>query len=125
MGWPCAYKLAAAQGNAMAQSILGAFFYAGKGVLQDYAEAVKWLKLAAAQGHAQAQRDLGFMYGAGQGVAEDMVRAHMWFNLAAAKGNGSALESRDLTSRHMTPKQIAQSQKLARACQARDYKGCN
>ena len=38
-----------------AQSILGAMYYNGHGVAQDYAEAVKWFRLAANQGDANAQ----------------------------------------------------------------------
>ncbi len=32
--------------------------------------------------------------------------------------------SRDITASKMTPEQMAESQKMARECQARDFKGC-
>ena len=56
------YRLAADQGNAIAQCNLGVMYDKGRGVPQDYAEAVKWYRLAAEQGHADAQFKLGIMY---------------------------------------------------------------
>ena len=67
----------------------------------------------------------GTMYAKGQGVPMDDVRAHMWFNLAAAKGDANAVKNRDIAASKMTPQQMAEAQKLARECQARNYKGCN
>ncbi len=86
---------------------------------------MRWYKLAAAQGYANAQIKLGTMYGKGQGVLEDYARAHMWFNLAAAAGNLNPVEGRDIMVRLMTPQQVAEAQKLARECQARDFKNCD
>jgi TPR repeat protein len=48
------YRLAAAQGVAVAQCNLGFMFEKGRGVAQDDAEAVRWYRLAAAQGDARA-----------------------------------------------------------------------
>jgi len=53
------FRLAADQGNAMAQSNLGVCYVRGDGVPQDKAEAMKWFRLAADQGDADAQRALG------------------------------------------------------------------
>ena len=114
----------AAKGEVWAQSFLGDSYRNGQGVLQDYAEAVKWYRLATAQGNVSAQYNLGFMYGNGQGVPMDNVRAHMWFNIAALKGDADAVKNRDIAASKMTPQQIAEAQKLARECQARDFKGC-
>ena len=60
----------------------------------------------------------------GQGVPMDDVRAHMWFNLAAVKGAANAVKNRDTATSRMTPQQMAEAQKLARECQARNFKGC-
>ena len=49
----------------------------------------------------------------------------MWFNLAAAAGNLNAVEGRDIIVRLMTPQQIAEAQKLARECQAGNFKNCD
>ncbi len=43
----------------------------GRGVPQDYQEALKWYRLAAEQGNAIAQYNLGFMYDNGEGVPQD------------------------------------------------------
>ena len=118
-------KLAAAQGNAGAQTIIGSMYYYGRGVIQDYAEAFKWYKLAAAQGHAQAQFDIGLMYRNGEGVLPNDVRAHMWFNLSAVGGDAAAAQLRGLAAAEMTTQQIAEAQKLARECQARNFKHCD
>jgi TPR repeat protein len=86
---------------------------------------VRWYKLAAAQGNAKAQFNLGISYAKGEGVAQDYLRAHMWLNLAAIGGDADAVKSRDITARKMTPQQIAEAQKLARECQARNFKNCD
>jgi hypothetical protein len=119
------YRLAAAQGDVQAQDLLGTMFERGQGVAQDYVEAVRWYRLAAAQGDLLAQLKLGFMFDEGKGVAQDFTRAHMWFNLAAVSGDKEAVKNRDLTAARMTPQQIAQAQKLARECTARNFKNCN
>ena len=94
-------------------------------MLQDYKEAVKWYRLAAEQGHASAQSNLGFMYGTGQGVLQDYARAHMWYNLASAAGGSEhGTKNRDIVAEKMTPQQIEKAQEMAKACQARNFKGC-
>jgi TPR repeat protein len=119
------YKLAAKQGNSGAMLFLASLLVQGKGVTQNYTEAVRLLKLTAAQGLGDAQWFLGGMYQRGQGVAKDNVRAHMWFNLSAAQGDKDASRLRDNVAKEMTPQQIAQAQKLAKECQARNYKNCD
>jgi TPR repeat protein len=117
------YRLAAEQGNAYAQHQLGTMYLYGEGVPLDDTEAVRWYRLAAEQGNAYAQRDLGYMYGDGRGVPEDFVTAHMWLNLSAAQG-ADANKSKDFFAGRMTREQIAEAQRLARECLARNYKGC-
>ena len=43
----------------------------GKGIPQDYQEALKYYHLAAGQGHTNAQASLGMMYGQGQGTLKE------------------------------------------------------
>jgi TPR repeat protein len=119
------YRLAAQQGEVSAQSNLGVLYDNGQGVAQDYAEAGNWYRLAAQQGYAPAQNNLGLMYEKGRGVVQDYVKAHSWFNLGAAKGYAEAAKNRDIVAKRMTPQQIADAQKLARDCQARQFKGCD
>ena len=118
-------RLAAEQGNAIAQTSLGFMYNNGQGVLQDYKEAVKWYRLAAEQGHASAQVNLALMYDKGWGVLQDYVRAHMWYNLASAAGGSQfGNKNRDDIAKIMTPQQIEKAQEMAKACQARNFKGC-
>ena len=51
-------RVKAEQGDATAQSNLGDFYRKGKGVQQDFAEAVKWYRKAAEQNDATAQCNL-------------------------------------------------------------------
>ena len=97
-----------------AQNNRGGMYEFGRGVPQNYGEAVRWYRLAADQGHASAQRNLGGMYAAGRGVPQDDVAAHMWANLAAAQGDETARELRDYLSERMSSGQIAAAQRAAR-----------
>ena len=49
------FRLAARQGIAEAQAILGLMYDCGEGVPQDYKEAMKWYRFAAERGNANAQ----------------------------------------------------------------------
>ena len=108
------FRLAADQGDANGQFMLGVMYATGQGIPQNYAEAVKWYRLATDQGSADAQYNLGGMYATGQGVQQDYVSAYAWLSLSAAQGEQSATKSRDLIARRMTPAQIAEAQNLAR-----------
>ena len=113
------WRKAAEQGIAGAQYNLGLMYSEGLGVTQDYKEAVKWYTKAAEQGFAKAQYNLGDMYRNGKGVAQDYKSAHMWFNIAAANGDSTAVESRDLIAKEMTPSQIEKAQDMAREWMAK------
>lgn len=88
----------------------------GKGVIQDYREALKWYQLAVKQENTDAENNLGMMYAVGNGVIKDNVCAYMWFNLAANKGNKVAIENRSRIIKKMTSAQITDAQKMARVC---------
>ena len=80
------WKPLAEQGDTRAQITLGVMYENGKGVLQDYEEAVKWYRLAAEQGDARGQITLGVMYQNGKGVLQDYAEAAKWYRLAAEQG---------------------------------------
>ena len=91
------FRLAAEQGNAFAQGMLGYMYADGSGVAQDHAEADKWYRRAvegyrpmAEAGDADAQASLGEMYYKGRGVAQDDAEAVKWYRLAAEAGNAFA-----------------------------------
>lgn len=122
------YEKAATQGHARAQYSLGLLYAAGRGVPQNNTKARQWFEKSAAQGDARAQYSLGMLYDTGQGVPQDSVRAYMWYNLAAASLTGehqkNATNNRDNIARLLTPAQLAEGQRLASQCQARQFKGC-
>ena len=93
---------------------MGTLYDKGKGVLQDYKEAVKWYRLSAEQGDVQAQYNLGLMYADGLGVLQDHVSAYMWWNLAGSKGDKNAVTNKNTVEKDMTPQQIEKAQEMAR-----------
>jgi uncharacterized protein len=80
----------AEQGNALAQLGLGVMYANGRGVPQDYAQAVVWYLKAAEQGDADAQTIVGVMYVNGHGVPQDYTQALIWYRKAADQGNDRA-----------------------------------
>ncbi len=84
------FRLAAVQGHAIAQSLIGSMYDNGQGVVQDYAEGLKWYKLAAAQGNAAASCNIGLKYWKGKGDVQDYTEALKWLKLAAAQGHRDA-----------------------------------
>ncbi|MCH9853899.1 MAG: sel1 repeat family protein [Alphaproteobacteria bacterium] len=75
------------QGDAEEQYILGLMYQFGKGVTQDYQEAVKWHRKSAEQGHADAQYSLGRKYYTGNGVTQNYQEAIKWGRKSAEQGN--------------------------------------
>ena len=84
------FRPLAEQGNALAQSNLGAMYADGQGVPQDDQEAMKWFRKAAEQGNALAQYNLGVAYANGEGVSQDYPEAVKWYRKAAGQENASA-----------------------------------
>ena len=73
-------------GDAGAQFSLGVTYEQGKGIRQDYTEAVQWYRKAAEQGQAEAQYNLGVMYAKGEGVRQNYKIAKEWFGKACDNG---------------------------------------
>ena len=84
------YRLAADQGDAAAQTSLGAKYQKGRGVPQSDAEALRWFRKAADQGDGGAQFNLGLMYLDGYGVPHSDAEAAGWFRKAADQGYADA-----------------------------------
>lgn len=109
---------AAEQGNAEAQSKLAFAYIQGRGVPQNYPEALKWYRKAAEQGYVNAQHDVGVMYQQGIGVSQDYVQAYFWLNLSAAAERGKPQEETlkllDAVSEKMTPRQLEEARRLAK-----------
>jgi hypothetical protein len=116
------FRMAADQGLAESQFNLGVLYQNGRGVPQDYRQSAMWYRSAASHGHARSQLNLGAMYANGEGVPRDYVEAYKWLNLAAAnlppsqsESRELAVNSRDQIAARMTPAQVAEAQKLAKA----------
>jgi len=112
----------AEQGNAEAETLLGAMYWRGEGVPRDHAEAARWYLRAAAKGYARAQNDIGFMYGFGEGIPPaDNVQAYKWLSLAVANYTAKnqdrldqALKDRATVRARMTPAQITDAERQVR-----------
>jgi TPR repeat protein len=69
-----------------------------------------------ALGDAQTCFNLGVVYSCGTGGASvDLIEAHKWFNLAAQAGSKEGQACRAEIAEEMTPREIAEAQRLARA----------
>jgi len=90
MSW---YRKAADQGNAVAQTDIGDLYLNGRGVAQDFAQAMTWYRKAADQGNAVAQYNVGSLYERGQGVPPDVPQALVWYRKAADQGETDAVEA--------------------------------
>ena len=78
------------EGVPEAQTALGTLHYHGRGVPQDFKEAVRWYRIAADQKLVEAQFNLGLMYYHGRGVQQDYKRAIRWIRFAAEEGLAEA-----------------------------------
>src|SRR5262249_36643969 len=62
-------------GNAVAEHNLGFMYFTGRGIQQDYGEAMRWFRKSADQGYGPAQNNIGSMYLSGKGVRQDYAEA--------------------------------------------------
>lgn len=107
------FRKAADGGDHLAEYRLGLCYLNGSGVPQDEREASFWLLKAANAGETEAQVKLAGIYTNGRGLPQDYVEAYKWFNVAAAKGDNQAEKSRELLRSVMTPRQVAEAQRLS------------
>jgi TPR repeat protein len=84
------FRLAAEQGHAKAQCILGYCYTEGLGVCQNSSEAVRWLRLSAEKDYSEAQYLLALKYMMGIGVAKDMNEMCRWLKRASEWGEDRA-----------------------------------
>lgn len=77
-------------GHAKAQRRLGALYYEGKGVSQDYTESARWYRKAAENGDVEAQYFYGLMLGKGIGIAKDTTAGSAWIKKSADNGYADA-----------------------------------
>lgn len=84
-------------------------------VAGSYDRAYRDLVKLAGGGCAVSQYYLGLMHIKGKGVLQDYCRAHFWLNVASAQGHRKARVQLEKLTRIMSPNQVAEAQKLARA----------
>tara|TARA_E500000331_G_C16927981_1_gene570693 strand:+ start:135 stop:683 length:549 start_codon:yes stop_codon:yes gene_type:complete len=134
----------AEQGNADAANHIGQMYKNGRGVPRDHKTAVKWYRLAAEEGHAFGALNLAFAYFGARGVEENWVSGYVWAlisldsatKVVESKKNVSLLRKyQSIIDKHvprikedikkkLTSVQITDSEKLARECIRKKYKGC-
>ena len=85
-----ALRARAEQGDPRAQFDLGSAYYYGKGVQQDYIEALRWYRKAAEQREPRAEDALGYIYLNGHTVPQDYAQAFQWYKKGAEDGNAKA-----------------------------------
>ena|GEM_PF-4707082 len=82
-------KKLAEQGCPRAQNNLGFLYHEGKGVSQNFEQAVKWFLMASKKGIGETE--LGYMHLIGRGVPKDAKEATKWFTKAASNGHAGAI----------------------------------
>lgn len=106
------WKPLAEQGYASAQYNLALMYSNGRGVPQNYTQAVTWYKKAAEQGHVDAQSNLGGMYAMGKGIPQNYKIAYILSNLAASNGDADATQNRDIAAAKLSPATIEDAQRI-------------
>ena len=123
------WRLAAAQGNVIAQFNLGVMHHRGTGVSKNDELAYFWWLLSSESGDQDSINSLSYL--------EKKLTLEQRENAIAAAAKWSPVrtlhflrnvdagaKNRDIIAKRMTPQQIEKAQDMARACQARNFKGC-
>ncbi len=107
-------RQAADQDHNQAQVLLGSFYEKGRGVIQDYEQAIDWYQRAALAGNPLAMARLGKMLAEGRGSEADIARAYAWLNLAAARGLSNAEHERSRLKARLSSEQFSHAQQESR-----------
>ncbi len=83
------------KGSVGAQFELAIKYYLGRGVEQNFEQAVYWYGQSAEQGHAFFQYNLAGMYYEGKGVEQSHEQAIHWYRQAAEQGYTEAQSALD------------------------------
>jgi localization factor PodJL len=90
---PQTLRTAAMKGDASAEFEVAVRFAEGKGIKQNFDEALVWYQRSATHGFAPAQYRLGTLYERGLGAQVDLPRAKIWYQRAAEQGNVKAMHN--------------------------------
>ena len=102
----------AKQGSAISQYILATEYQYGLGgLIEDDAEAIKWMRKSALQGTAIAQYNLGLMLANGEGTPKNYAKAMEWLIKSANQGylKGQTTLGRVYAAGEITPKNYEQA----------------
>jgi uncharacterized protein len=108
------FRRAQARGHQDSAFYLGMHYSEGRGVLQDYPEAMLFIGKLADTGHANAQNMVGNFYRRGLGMPINKTMAYVWYNIAASKGHRDAQQFRDIMGSQLSGPELAEAQKNAR-----------
>lgn len=81
-------------GDASAMNEVGTWYYMGKHVKQDYAQAYEWWKKSSLKSNVRAIANLGMCYQLGRGVERDSVDAVRLYEKSIKEGNNTLLDQR-------------------------------
>ncbi len=90
---PLSLRMAAAKGDPAAAFEVATRFAEGRGIKQDFKQAMTWYQRSANKGFAIAQYRLGTLYERGLGTPADPARARVWYKRAADQGNVKAMHN--------------------------------
>lgn len=90
---PTSLRTAAQQGDPAAQFEVAARFAEGKGMKQDFQQAITWYTRASQKGFIPAQYRLATLYERGLGMPADITRAKVWYRRAADQGNVKSMHN--------------------------------
>lgn len=79
--------------SVIAQFFLGLIYHQGRGIPQNYQEALNWYRRAANNGFSHANYHLGQMYHNGDGVKQNYSEAARFYQIAADQGLSDAQNS--------------------------------
>jgi clan AA aspartic protease (TIGR02281 family) len=86
------YRIAADQGNALAQYNIGSLYANGLGVPRDYSQAMRWYRMAADRGLVEAQCDITPLYAKLRHTQRNYAEAVLWFSIClCTRAGGTAV----------------------------------
>lgn len=90
---PISLRTAAQKGDPSAEFEVAARFAEGRGIAQDFKQAMTWYQRSAQRGFAPAQYRLGTLFERGIGTKADIARAKIWYGRAAEQGHVKAMHN--------------------------------
>ena len=97
------FRRLAAQGSAIAETMLGVMTSEGQGSRRDPASAAMWWLRAANRGYAPAQLAIAEAFIRGKGVPRDLGSAWVWARLAETRGDNRTAAAAKLLAARLAP----------------------